>query len=234
MSSFNEVYERIKFATNTRTQVELADVLEIRQSSISDAKRRNSVPADWLVKLFDKFGLSPDWLKQGMGPMYLRTEQGYEPQYAPADGVVAETFAHYADPEAKSVLSTVYGMACEASPEGPDAPLPLRPVGKVSLPLSHAGPRVTVFRMESPNMEPVILRNAFFGVDTSCTNPVSGTLFALRMAHEGVVVKRLFLDSNEGHFILRSEAPGYPEVTLKPEALARRILGRVCWVLQQL
>ena len=28
MSSFNEVYERIKFATNTRTQVELADVLD--------------------------------------------------------------------------------------------------------------------------------------------------------------------------------------------------------------
>ena len=79
MVNFDEIFERIKLATNTRTQVELADVLDIRQSSISDAKRRNSVPADWFMKLFEQFGLNPDWLKKGNGPMYLRTEQGYLP-----------------------------------------------------------------------------------------------------------------------------------------------------------
>ena len=79
MPAFAEIYERIKLATNSRTQVELAEVLDIRQSSISDAKRRNSVPGDWFMKLFEKFGLNPDWLKQGIGPMYLRTEQGYMP-----------------------------------------------------------------------------------------------------------------------------------------------------------
>ena len=46
MPAFAEIYERIKLATNSRTQVELAEVLDIRQSSISDAKRRNSVPGD--------------------------------------------------------------------------------------------------------------------------------------------------------------------------------------------
>ncbi len=51
MASFMEVYQRIQFATNTRTQVELANILEIRQSSISDAKRRNSIPSDWYMKL---------------------------------------------------------------------------------------------------------------------------------------------------------------------------------------
>ena len=61
-SLFQEVYDRIRFATNARTQVELAEVLEIRQSSISDAKRRDSIPADWYMKLFEKYGLNPDWL----------------------------------------------------------------------------------------------------------------------------------------------------------------------------
>ena len=84
MPVFAEIYERIKLATSSRTQVELAEVLDIRQSSISDAKRRNSVPGDWYMKLFEKYGLNPDWLKQGVGPMYLRTEQGYMPQDAPA------------------------------------------------------------------------------------------------------------------------------------------------------
>lgn len=63
MTFFQEVYDRIRHATNARTQTELAAVLEIRQSSISDAKRRNSVPADWYMKLFEKFGLNPDWVK---------------------------------------------------------------------------------------------------------------------------------------------------------------------------
>ena len=57
MPAFAEIYERIKLATNSRTQVELAEVLDIRQSSISDAKRRNSVPGDWFMKLFEKFGI---------------------------------------------------------------------------------------------------------------------------------------------------------------------------------
>lgn len=80
---FTEIYERIKLATNCRTQVELAELLNIRQSSISDAKRRDSVPGDWYMKLFERFGLNPDWLKYGVGPLYLRTEKGYCPQEAP-------------------------------------------------------------------------------------------------------------------------------------------------------
>ena len=53
---FTEIYERIKLVTNCRTQVELAELLNIRQSSISDAKRRDSVPGDWYMKLFERFG----------------------------------------------------------------------------------------------------------------------------------------------------------------------------------
>ena len=48
-SAFDEALERIKRATGARTQVDLAAILGIRQSSISDAKRRQSIPADWLL-----------------------------------------------------------------------------------------------------------------------------------------------------------------------------------------
>lgn len=77
MTFFQEVYDRIRCATNARTQTELAAVLEIRQSSISDAKRRNSIPSDWYMKLFEKFGLNPDWIKSGTGPMFLKIDQRY-------------------------------------------------------------------------------------------------------------------------------------------------------------
>lgn len=226
-----EAYERIKFATNTRTQVELADVLDIRQSSISDAKRRNSVPADWFMKLFEKFGLNPDWLKQGVGPMYLRTEQGYQPQEAPSGGV-AEEPGHYGDPLAKGVMTTVYGMACQYE-EGAPAPA-LQAVGKLSLPLAFAGPGVMVLRMDAPNMEPGFKRGAYVGVDSAASKPISGTVYALYDPHEGIVIKRLFLDSQVGRYILRSDAPDYPEASLAPEEVAARMAGQVVWVLQQL
>ena len=31
------------------------------------------------MTLFEKLGVNPDWLKSGIGPVYLRTEAGYIP-----------------------------------------------------------------------------------------------------------------------------------------------------------
>ena len=68
---FQKVMERIHKATGARTQVQLAAALGVRQSSISDAKRRCSVPSDWLLKLYRSHGLNPDWLAEGHEPVYL-------------------------------------------------------------------------------------------------------------------------------------------------------------------
>ncbi len=44
-TDFEAQMERIKVATGKRTQIELADFLGIRQSSVSDAKRRGKIPS---------------------------------------------------------------------------------------------------------------------------------------------------------------------------------------------
>lgn len=58
-------------AAECRTQVELADFLGIRQSSISDAKRRNAIPAEWLVTLLRRTWVNPSWVLTGQEPRYL-------------------------------------------------------------------------------------------------------------------------------------------------------------------
>ena len=78
MDEFEKVFERLKAISNTSTQAELADVLHIRQSSISDAKRRNSVPSDWLIKFFDLFGTNPDYLRYGSKPVFLKKNGQYK------------------------------------------------------------------------------------------------------------------------------------------------------------
>ena len=62
---------RVFEAAGCRTQLELAAVLDIRQSSISDAKRRGAIPSDWLVKLLQLRGVNPDWIMDGIGPKFL-------------------------------------------------------------------------------------------------------------------------------------------------------------------
>ena len=65
---FRSIMKRIHEATGTKTQVELADVLGIRQSSISDAKRRGRIPDNWLMELFRQFNLNPHWIVDGVEP----------------------------------------------------------------------------------------------------------------------------------------------------------------------
>jgi len=68
---FPAIMTRIQAVAGTRTQVELAAVLGIRQSSISDAKCRGRIPDAWLISLLEQFGANPGWIKTGEGPRYL-------------------------------------------------------------------------------------------------------------------------------------------------------------------
>ena len=70
MDNFKDVYARMLFAANVRTQAELAQVLGIRQSSISDAKKRNRIPSEWFMRLYDACGVEVDWQRFGTGPVY--------------------------------------------------------------------------------------------------------------------------------------------------------------------
>ena len=64
-----EQLERIKLISDApRTQVELAEFLGIRQSEVSDAKRRREIPSSWLVILMLMKNVNPEWILTGKGP----------------------------------------------------------------------------------------------------------------------------------------------------------------------
>ncbi|MFP5221370.1 MAG: helix-turn-helix domain-containing protein [Acidobacteriota bacterium] len=77
-SVFKAGFARLKTTLGFKNQKELADILEIRQSSISDAKRRDVIPADWAIKLLRKERINPHWIYVGMHPMRIG-----DPQEAP-------------------------------------------------------------------------------------------------------------------------------------------------------
>ncbi len=227
--NFDEIFERIKLVTNTRTQVELADVLDIRQSSISDAKRRNSVPADWSMTLFEQFGLNPDWLKKGSGPMYLRTDQGYSPMDLPLALHACEDPTRYGGADAKSTIVSVYSTKL-----GDDNETPASVIGRLTIPQSFMGTNLHVIRVDGSSMEPLIHKGAYVGIETAQHHVASGELYAVRFPYEGIVIKRAFINTQDAKLILRSENTAHPEVALPLEGHEAHVMGRVIWVLQRL
>ena len=78
VSDFVEVMGRIQLISECRTQTELADFLGLRQSSISDAKKRGSIPSDWLLTLWRKKGGNPERILTGQGSQKLHPAECLE------------------------------------------------------------------------------------------------------------------------------------------------------------
>lgn len=81
---FESQYRRVFEAAACKTRAEPAAILDIRQSAISDAERRKAVPSDWLITLFEKKRINPEWVRTGLGGRMAWTtdETGVSPASA--------------------------------------------------------------------------------------------------------------------------------------------------------
>lgn len=228
---FNEVLGRIKEATGARTQVELATVLDIRQSSISDAKRRNSIPADWYMKLFKKYGLNPDWLSDGKGPHYLKTKEGYQAYDEPIlSQTVQEDLSGYGDPLSANKVVTYYSMVGEPTEKGRWKP---SAAGELSIPKVFDRSSLLVIKMDGSSMEPLIHKNAFVGLERDQANVLSGEIYGIQVPYEGLIIRRVFLEPEQGRLVLRAENERHGDQTFSYEDYSDKIVGRVIWVMQE-
>lgn len=225
-SKFDEILDRIKRSTGVRTQVELAAILGIRQSSISDAKRRDSVPADWYLKLFRSHGLNPDWLSEGIEPMFLKPGLA---EAARASGV-AESSPAYGRSSARAKVVNVSSMTGEsdASTWAPDVS------SQLAVPETMVKPAVIVIHVDGSAMEPAIRRGAYVGIDTDQKRVLSGEIYGLYLPHEGLVLKRVYVDVDQARLVLRSENPSHPEQYLPAEKREDAVIGRAVWIMQNL
>jgi phage repressor protein C with HTH and peptisase S24 domain len=222
---FEEAMERIKKATGARTQVQLAEVLEVRQSSISDAKRRCSVPSDWFLKLYRSHGLNPNWLSDGQEPVYLNASRGS----VSADNLLRETPATYGRTNARGRVVQVSTMAGDSANPKVWAP---QATEDLSIPESFHRPELVVVRVDSAGMEPLILRGAFVGIDTAQRQHPDGELCAVHFPHQGLLLRRVYYQ--DGQFVLRAEDKEHADLHVPAAEMAERTQGRVVWVIQNL
>lgn len=68
-----EIINRMLSAIGGKTQGDLGRALGISQASISDAKRKEKIPPEWVVKLSTEHNLNPSWLLTGHGQMLIES-----------------------------------------------------------------------------------------------------------------------------------------------------------------
>lgn len=232
--NFEEVIKRIKQTTSARTQIDLATILGIRQSSISDAKRRGTVPSAWLVKLFEKYQLNPNWLTKGIGPVYLRAAQaayeGADDHTALGMAEPASEYASGAPMISSGVEAPLYATHMESG-AGTWSPVQ---TGMVAIPKQFYRPNIMVVAIDSAGMEPIIHKYAYVGIDGGQKNILSGEIYAFSIPFEGLAVKRVFLNPDQRSLALRGENRDYPEITMPLEGVDSKVIGRVIWVMQNI
>lgn len=224
---FEGVMERIKAATGARTQVQLAETLDVRQSSISDAKRRCSIPSDWILKLFRTHGLNPDWLQTGTDPCYLDSSKGK----IPADKLTAKCPINYAArQDSRGIIvavSSLAGTDKSASTWKPDI------IQEVSIPGSFVSCVDHIaLKIDNDSMEPILKNGAFIGINLDKNDIADGSLCAVFYQHQGVLIRRVYMRGD--HFLLRTENEKYSELTIEASKMAEHMVGLVIWMMKKI
>ena len=71
-ADFDQIIQRVFEATGIDSQNELAQAMKINRSAVTQARKKGRVPERWLLKLYRKFGLNPEWLESGHGRSFLK------------------------------------------------------------------------------------------------------------------------------------------------------------------
>lgn len=70
VSTNASVLDRLKQAANVTTDAELADKLQLTKQAVAAARSRGQVPASWVPKASQLFGVSTDWIFFGHGEVH--------------------------------------------------------------------------------------------------------------------------------------------------------------------
>jgi len=234
-AEFLDIFGRLKQATSSATDTDLANCLGIQQGSVSVAKKRLQIPPAWITKISRDHGVSADWILYGTGPMHRGNAQiapaeaqkinpipEGEPQWMSAKD--ADDKGYSLVPKVRARLSAGTGsLETEGDVIGLYAFKTdfLRRKGHAKL--------MVLMDVAGDSMEPDIWSGDTVLIDQGQNEIIAGGLFAIGIDQE-VYVK--YLDKIPGKLVLRSRNERYTpiEVDMNGEISGSiRIIGRVVW-----
>ena len=214
-SDFDTVIQRVFEATGIDSQNELAQALQINRSAVTQARKKGQVPDRWLLKLYRKFGLNPEWLESGAGRSFLKKRnRDSVSEFEKIPKVNARLCAGDGSFETDADIQCYYAFQ------------------KDWLQKKGSAEAMVVFDIFGNSMEPEIQNSDTVLVDQSQKAILAGALYAVGI-EDTIMVKRI--EKRPNKLVLLSNHKDYlPIILNREEAGAVRIIGKVIWVCREI
>ena len=212
---FETIIQRVFEATGIDSQNELAQVLRINRSAVTQARKKGQVPDRWLLKLYRKYGLNPEWLESGNGRSFLKKPvSGASPEFEKIPKVNARLCAGDGSFETDADVQCYYAFQ------------------KEWLQKKGAADAMVLFDVFGNSMEPEIGNGDTVLVDQSQKAILAGALYAIGI-EDTIMVKRI--EKRPNKLVLLSNHRDYLPIMLsREEAESVRIIGKVIWVCREI
>ena len=172
LNKVDALINRIMGVTGIHSQAELAKELGINRSGITHARNKNRVPEKWIIKLYRRYKLNPDWIDSGRGPVFLNTDAGNDVLFKRIPKVEARLSAGTGSFECGENVSEYLSFQSSW--------------------LARKGAANSMVAMEvfGRSMEPVIWEGDVVLIDQSQKNVLAGAIYAVGV-EDTILIKRL-------------------------------------------
>ena len=206
-SKFKLFYRRISDTTGIFSQTQLASILRVNRSAITQAKKKDSIPPKWILQLSKEFGLNPEWIESGTGEKFLRPDEDLMFEKIPK--VKARLSAGGGSFDVQDEIEGFYSFK------------------KEWLKKRGASNRMVLVDIFGNSMEPELKDGDTVLVDQSQKEILAGAVYAVGI-DDTVMVKRV--EKHPNKLVLLSDNEAYSPIFLQGHEIdTARIIGKVIW-----
>ena len=211
---FESFLQRVFQATGVTSQTELASVLKINRSAITQARKKNSIPDKWILQLYKTFGLNPDWVETGSGQTFIKKSASDDSIFKNIPKVKARLSAGGGSFEVGSEVEGYYAFRKDW--------------------LTTKGNRNKMVLMDifGNSMEPEMKDGDTILIDESQKDILAGAIYAVGI-DDTIMVKRV--EKHPNKLVLLSDNKDYSPIYLQGNEInSVRIIGKVIWISREL
>ena len=201
-------FEALKISSQNR----LAILLDINRAGITQAKKKGSVPDKWILELYRRYGINPDWIETGKGKIFITERDGsiIVPEYKSAPHVKARLCAGDGSFEVDENIRDYWMFRTDW----------LKSKGVTSA--------MILIDVYGNSMEPELKDGDTVLIDTSRKEILAGSIYAVGI-DDTIMVKRI--EKHPGKLVLISDNKDYEPLYLRQSEMdGVRIIGKVVWI----
>jgi len=211
---FHPFYQRLFSEGIIASQRELASLLGVKDSAISQAKKIKIIPSAWITEISEKMNLTPKWIKTGNGEKYFDKPDDSNHSFEIVPKVKARLSAGDGSFDVDQKIAEYYSFQ----------KLWLRKKGNPK--------NMVLMDIVGNSMEPELKDGDTVLVDRSKSEILAGAIYAIGV-EDTVLIKRV--EKLPDKLVLISDNEKYSPTYISGDDINRvRILGKIIWICREI